>query len=142
LTRLYTALKDVPPDDMQPDWSEPHAVRFADAMNDDFNTPLAIAVLFELANEINRTKSPRLAAQLKALAGTIGILQRPPKEFLQGAGSGVPSDEAMIAGQIEARTAAKKARNFAEADRIRTELLSKGIVLEDKPGGITEWRRS
>jgi len=142
LTRLYTALKDVPPDEMQLDWSEPHAVRFAEAMNDDFNTPLAIAVLFELANEINRTKSPRLAAQLKALAGTIGILQRPPKEFLQGAGSGVPSDEVMIAGQIEARTAAKKTKNFAEADRIRNELLSKGIVLEDKPGGITEWRRS
>ena len=142
LTRLYTALKDVEADDGGLDWNESHAVRFAEAMNDDFNTPLAIAVLFELANEVNRTKSARLASQLKSLAGTLGILQRAPKEFLQGAGSADQNDEAMIAEQIEARTAAKKARNFAEADRIRAELLSKGIVLEDKPGGVTEWRRS
>ena len=142
LTRLYTALKDVEADDGGLDWNESHAVRFVEAMNDDFNTPLAIAVLFELANEVNRTKSARLASQLKSLAGTLGILQRAPKEFLQGAGSADQNDEAMIAEQIEARTAAKKARNFAEADRIRAELLSKGIVLEDKPGGVTEWRRS
>jgi len=142
LTRLYTALKDVEADDGGLDWNESHAVRFAEAMNDDFNTPLAIAVLFELANEVNRTKSARLASQLKSLAGTLGILQRAPKEFLQGAGSADQNDEAMIVEQIEARAAAKKAKNFAEADRIRAELLSKGIVLEDKPGGVTEWRRS
>ena len=142
LTRLYTALKDVEADDGGLDWNESHAVRFVEAMNDDFNTPLAIAVLFELANEVNRTKSARLASQLKSLAGTLGILQRAPKEFLQGAGSADQNDEAMIVEQIEARAAAKKAKNFAEADRIRAELLSKGIVLEDKPGGVTEWRRS
>ena len=142
LTRLYIALKDVPAEDLQPDWNGPYAVRFAEAMNDDFNTPEAIAVLFEMASEINRTKSTGLAAQLKALAGTIGILQRIPRDFLQAAGPDAQNDEATIAGQIEARTAAKNARNFAEADRIRAELLTKGIVLEDKPGGVTEWRRS
>ncbi|HEY0847833.1 MAG TPA: cysteine--tRNA ligase, partial [Noviherbaspirillum sp.] len=144
LTRLYTALKDVAPDAGPLDRNESHAVRFADAMNDDFNTPVAISVLFDLANEVNKTKSPALARQLKALGGLIALLQRGPQEFLQAG----PSDaegglsEAAIAEQIEARKSAKKAKNFAEADRIRAELLANGIVLEDKPGGITEWRRA
>lgn len=145
LTRLYTALKEVSPDHLVLDWSEAHAIRFADAMNDDLNTPLATAVLFDLANEINKTKSPALARQLQELAGIIGLLQRTPQQFLQAvpASAGSTADiDAMVAEQIEARTAAKKARNFAEADRIRNELLAKGIVLEDKPGGVTEWRRA
>ena len=143
LTRLYTALKDVAPDTLPLDRDEPHAVRFADAMNDDFNTPVAIAVLFELANEVNKSKSAALARQLKSLAATIALLQRAPQEFLQAGPveQGGYSEES-IAAQIEARTAAKRAKNFAEADRIRAELLANGIVLEDKPGGVTEWRRA
>jgi cysteinyl-tRNA synthetase len=144
LTRLYNALKDVPQDGAPLDQDEPHATRFADAMNDDFNTPIAISVLFDLANEVNKTKSAALARQLKHLAGIVGLLQRAPQEFLQAepAADGHGYDEAKIAEQIEARASAKKARNFAEADRIRAELLTNGIVLEDKPGGVTEWRRA
>jgi cysteinyl-tRNA synthetase len=120
-------------------------VRFAEAMNDDFNTPIAISVLFDLANETNRTRSPALARQLRGLAGTIALLQRTPQEFLHAgpasAGEG-GYGEAIILEKIAARGDAKKARNFAEADRIRAELLSNGVILEDKPGGMTEWRRA
>ena len=141
LMRLYTALKDHPADQHALDWQEPHAQRFIDAMNDDFNTPIAIAVLFELASEVNRTGSPVAARQLKGLAGVLGLLEREPQAFLQaGAPSGM--SDAEVASAIAARAAAKQTKNFAEADRIRTELLDKGIVLEDKPGGITEWRRA
>lgn len=143
LTRLYTALKDVVPDSMPLDRNETYATRFAEAMNDDFNTPIAIAVLFDLANEVNKIKSASLARQLKELAGTIALLQRAPQAFLQaGPAEQNGYSEAAIAEQIEARVAAKKAKNFAEADRIRAELLANGIVLEDKPGGVTEWRRA
>jgi cysteinyl-tRNA synthetase len=145
LTRLYTALKDVASDSSPLDRNEQHAIRFAEAMNDDFNTPLALAVLFELANEVNKTKSSALARQLKGLAALIGLLQRVPQEFLRsdpaGAAQGAYS-EAMIEERIAARTEAKKSKKFDEADRIRAELLANGIILEDKPGGITEWRRA
>jgi cysteinyl-tRNA synthetase len=111
-------------------------------MNDDFNTPVAVACLFELATEINRDHSPVLARQLKKLAGVIGLLEREPQLFLQGGGSadGLSDDE--VASQIAARADAKKNKNFAESDKIRAELLAQGIVLEDKPGGMTEWRRA
>jgi len=142
LARLYTALKDTPPDTQVLDWNEPYAQRFAEAMNDDFNTPVAVACLFELATEINRDHSPVLARQLKKLAGVIGLLEREPQLFLQGGGSadGLSDDE--VASQIAARADAKKNKNFAESDKIRAELLAQGIVLEDKPGGMTEWRRA
>lgn len=141
LTRLYTALKEVAPDDSPLARDEIHAQRFADAMNDDFNTPVAVSVLFDLANEVNKTRSAQLARQLKHLAGVIGLLQRSPRDFLQaGASDGL--DEHQILTLIEARSAAKKTRNFAEADRIRADLLAQGVVLEDKPGGATEWRRA
>jgi cysteinyl-tRNA synthetase len=142
LTRLYTALKDVHPDAEPLDWNEVHAARFAEAMNDDLNTPLAVSVLFELANELNRTRSSASARQLAKLAGVLGLLQRAPQQFLQAMPAGDGDLAATVAAQIEARAAAKKAKNFAEADRVRNELLAMGIVLEDKPGGVTEWRRA
>ena len=142
LTRLYTALRahDVAPAPV--DWNEPYAARFREAMEDDFNTPEAVAVLFDLANEVNRSGSREAAVRLKSLAAILGLLQREAVEFLQGglAGAGA-GDELRISLQIAAREAARKARNFEEADRIRKELEDAGIVLEDKPGGKTEWRR-
>jgi cysteinyl-tRNA synthetase len=144
LTRFYMTLKEVTPDaDVGAvDWQESYAVRFAEAMDDDFNTPLAITVMTALANEVNRDKSPVLAAQLKALAGVLGLLQRAPTEFLQAAPLATGLAQADIEAKIAARSAAKLAKQFALADQIRSELLADGIVLEDKPQGVTEWRRT
>ncbi|HWJ96156.1 MAG TPA: cysteine--tRNA ligase [Telluria sp.] len=143
LTRLYTALSevDVGSDTPEVDWSEAHAIRFRDAMNDDFNTPLAVAELFDLASEVNKSKSMADARQLKALAGVLGLLERNPQQFLKG-GAAAAGDEGKILDAIAERAAAKKARNFAEADRIRAALLADGVVLEDKPDGSTNWRRA
>jgi cysteinyl-tRNA synthetase len=134
LKRLYTALDLVAPAPVQIDWAEPYAARFKAAMDNDFATPEAVAVLFELAAEVNRTKSAQVAGVLKALGGCLGILQGDPKQFLQ---AGTALDESTIAALIEQRAAAKKARNFAEADRIRSELLAQGVVLKDSPTGTT-----
>lgn len=142
LTRLYTALKDSPPDDQPLDPHEAHAQAFTDAMNDDFNTALAMSSLFDLTNEINKSHSPALARQLKCLAGILGLLGRTPQEFLQGAVVTGGLSDADIAAQIAARIQAKKDKDFSRADRIRADLLVAGIVLEDRPGGVTEWRRA
>ncbi|CAM2192765.1 cysteine--tRNA ligase [Paraburkholderia sp. A1RI_3L] len=144
LTRLYTALKDVAPDAGELDWNEAYAARFRAAMNDDFNTPVAVAVLFELATEVNRTRDAALARQLKQLAAIVGLLGRDPRAYLQQAAGALEAgglDAAAIEAKIAERAAAKKAKHYAEADRIRAELLEAGVALEDKPGGLTEWRR-
>ncbi len=137
LKRLYTALDLVPPQaaDGAIDWSEPFAARFKTAMDDDFGTPEAIAVLFDLASEVNRTRSSTLAGLLRDLAGVLGLLQGDPKAFLQ---AGAAVDDAAIQAKIEQRAAAKSVRNFALADSIRQELMAQGIVLKDSPDG-TRW---
>lgn len=168
LRRLYTTLSKVScPDDVAVDWSENYAQRFKVAMDDDFNTPEAMAALFDLANEMNKTSSAQLASQLKALGGVLGLLQQYPEDHLKGISRNVSINkdgskkhmlhlsegitveehvnfslqEADIQNLIAIRTAAKKSKNFAEADRIRKELLEAGIVLEDSASGTT-WRRA
>ena len=141
LTRLYTALKAFPVAHGHIDWQEAHAQRFKAAMDDDFNTPEAVAVLFDLANEVNKTAAPELAGQLRALGGVLGLLQRDAKDFLQGGAEAEGLSETQIAELIAARSLAKQSRNFAESDRIRKELLEAGIMLEDSASGTT-WRRA
>lgn len=141
LLGFYIALKDVPPEvpstAIELDWTNGYAKRFREAMEDDFNTPSAFAVLHELRGEINRQRSPQVAGLLKALGGTIGLFQAEPEAFVQGAATGQLNVETLITE----RNAAKKAKDFARADAIRKELEAAGVVLEDKPGGVTEWRR-
>lgn len=135
LTRLYTSLRDV--EIIQAEIDTEYKIRFEEAMNDDFNTPVALAVLFDVARELNKTKSTVLASTLKLLASVLGLLQDNPEAFLKGESD----DDFEIEAQIQARIDAKKAKNWALADQIREELKSKGIILEDSPDGSTRWRR-
>ena len=143
LTRLYTALRGIQP--AAPAEDAPQADRFAEARADDFNTPEALAALFDLAREINRLRDSEperaaaLAGLMRSLGGRIGLLQEEPAAYLQGGDDAGP-DAQDIEARIEARRAARERRDFAEADRIRDELAAEGVQLEDGPEGTT-WRR-
>jgi len=144
LTRLYTSLRGIETTDITVD--EEYKNRFMQAMDDDFNTPVAVAVLFDLARELNKCKadtekSTLLATTLKNLSNVLGILQDDPDSFLKGGDveDGVSEDE--INQQIQARIEAKKNKDWAKADEIRDQLKEQGVILEDIPGGKTSWRR-
>ncbi len=138
LKRLYTALDSVTPAPVTIDWTTPYASRFQAAMNEDFGTPEAVAVLFDLATEVNRTQSAELAGLLKQLGGVLGLLQSPPQSFLQ---AGASLDESAIQQLIQDRAQAKASKDFAKADAIRKSLADQGIVLKDSPTG-TQWERA
>jgi cysteinyl-tRNA synthetase len=141
LSRLYTALRSLDVADIEIDWHQPPAARFKAALDDDFNTPEAIAVLFDLANLVNKSGSLGEASLLKKLAGILGLLQRNPESYLQGEveANGIP--QAQIERLINQRLDAKRNKDFALADAIRKQLLEAGVVLEDTSLG-TNWRRA
>jgi cysteinyl-tRNA synthetase len=157
LTRLYTALRGYEVSANLIDWNQPQTKRFKEAMDDDFNTSEAMAVLFDLANELNKTKDTSTASLLFSLAGVLGLLQRNADDFLHGGetvinanvgvavASGLQAQISFVSSNIDdliqSRLEAKKSKNFAEADRIRRELSDGGIILEDTPQGTT-WRRA
>ena len=144
LRRLYGALDAVPvPQAAEVDWDQPPAIAFRAAMDDDFNTPAAMAVLFDLASEVHRSRDAALAGQLKALGSVLGLLQQAPRSYLQSGGGSASGglDVAAIEQRIQDRAAAKKARDFAAADAIRAELAAQGVELKDSPQGTT-WVRA
>ena len=151
LDRLYQTLANVPPAKYEGiDWTTEFAVRFREAMNDDFNTAGAVAVLFDMAHQANREKSGEITAQMKALGGVLGLLQTEPQLYLRSATrylrDTVQVESALSDEQIDAlvaqRQQAKDSRDFAAADGIRDQLRDQGIELEDKAGGLTQWRRA
>lgn len=141
LTRLYTTLRNVPATAQAPDWTTPAGSRFRAALDDDFNTPEAMAVLFDLSAEANRSNDAKAAGELRALAGVLGLLERSPDDFLKGRAQLGELDDAAIEALIAQRVAAKQARDFATADRVREELKQQGVILEDSAAG-TSWRRA
>lgn len=145
LSRLYNTLRDLDiPAEI--DKADPAIEKFKQAMDDDFNTPEALAVLFDLANQVNRLKETDIdeaqnkAAVLKHLANVLGLLEADPVQFLQ-AGAGEDSNAEKIEALIEARKQARESKDWAKADSIRDQIDAMGIVLEDKDGK-TIWRRS
>ena len=180
LDRLYQTLQNVPPAEAdQPDWSTSEAIAFREAMNDDFNSAGAVAVLFELATQANRSKDAQLSGQMKVLASILGLLQHNPVHYFQcptrytrraieetlstlaasqavdasqtsraasDSNAGDAPTAVLSASEIDdmilARQAAKQAKNFAQADAIRATLKASGVELDDKPGGLTQWRRA
>jgi cysteinyl-tRNA synthetase len=153
LNRLYKALQGIEVGTVSIDWGDARAERFKRAMDDDFNTPEAMAVLFELANELNKTRDQALAALLKGLGGLLGLLQRTPDEHFKVLTYSKGAVSANVSGQLTSilgdstieeliakRLDARKAKDFKRSDAIRDELKSVGIVLEDGPQG-TLWRR-
>ena len=143
LDRLYIALKEVKAADIDTiNWNNVHAQKFKNAMNDDFNTPEAIAVLFELASDINKTGSKESASLLKNLGSILGLLQQNPQDYLQSQ-IVTSSSDSLIPDEIERliqhRINARKEGRYSDADMIRKNLLERGIILEDSPQGTT-WR--
>jgi len=149
LTRLYTALRGFDAVAAAPDWNNAYATRFKSAMDDDFNTPEALAVLFDVASEVNRLrhvepeKAALMAGLLKSLASVLGLLERDPEQFMQAGvisevGNGFDAEH--IEMLIAERLAARKMKDFKRSDAIRDELKAAGVILEDGPQG-TLWRR-
>ena len=142
LKRLYTALQTVPPKPLVIDWQQPQAARFKAAMDEDFGTPEAVAVLFDLAAEVNRAQSVQASSLLKALGGVLGLLQADPLAFLQTVHADTNNgDISQIETLIAERAAAKAARDFARADQLRQQLSDMGVVLKDSAQG-TQWERA
>ena len=146
LTRLYTALRGCDRGNAEIDVD--YKARFAAAMDDDFNTPVALSVLFDLARELNAAKEAKsikvqeLVASLRFLGGLLGIVQGDADDFLKsGIVNGEVIDEELIEQQIQSRLAAKKAKDWALADKIRDDLKEQGVILEDTPNGLSTWRR-
>ena len=142
LTRLYTSLKDISAAEVDESiyWDDPRAIKFRAALDDDFNTPEAVSVLFDLASDLNRDHSVATASLLKSLAATLGFLNRVPSEFLQASvGAALSADE--IESMIQKRNEARMNKDYDLADELRDGLMDAGVILEDS-SGTTTWRRS